>query len=124
MRGTPWSDGTVDASMGRMQTDTNYTQQFVAGPAGTHLYMPGGDPLLGARGLKGALIVKPKTDTRAHLYSDELLMQISDAWHEPETCLVQAGKGGNPKCPPIDKATFDGMYGDGSNVYPYPYYTV
>jgi iron transport multicopper oxidase len=124
VRGTPWADGTVDVSMGRIREDTNFTYLFTAGPAGTHLYMPGGDPLLGARGLKGALIVKPRVDTRAHMYAADLLMQISDAWNEPEACLVSAGEHGNPKCAPIDKATFDGMYGDGSKIYPYPSYTV
>merc|ERR1719401_1539403 len=79
---------------------------------------------MGARGLKGAFVVRPKTDTRAHLYSEDILMQISDAWHEPESCLVQDGEQGNPRCAPIDKATFDGMYGDGSKYYPYPTYEV
>jgi FtsP/CotA-like multicopper oxidase with cupredoxin domain len=124
VRGTPWADGTVDVSMGRIQTDTEVTSQFTAGPAGTHFYTTGGDPLISARGLKGALIVKPKTDTRAHMYDSDLLMQISDAWHEAEACLVSSGQYGNPKCAPIDKATFDGTYGDGSKIYPYPYYTV
>merc|ERR1719387_617822 len=79
---------------------------------------------MGARGTKGAFVVRPTTDTRAHLYQAEMLMQISDAWHEPEACLVHDGEQGNPLCAPVDRATFDGQFGDGSKYYPYHAYTV
>lgn len=51
-------------------------------------------------------------------------MQISDNWHQPEVCLTYDGVENKPLCPPVQKVTFDGMWGDGSKVYPFPEYTV
>merc|ERR1711881_490334 len=122
MHGTPWSDGTPGVSSGWIMGDTTGTISFTAGPAGTHFY--GATGLHGARGLKGAFIVKPKTETRSSLYHEEMLMQIADNWREPEVCLTYDGVSQKPLCPPIDKVTFDGMWGDGSKIHPFPSYTV
>lgn len=126
MRGTPWMDGTYGVTQAGVFPDTDFIYSFTAGPVGTHAYYGLVDPIQKARGLKGALIVRPKTDTRADLYDGEIVMQIADTWREPEICLaynhMDNEKVGN--CPPVDKVTFDGQWGDGGKYTPLPVYKV
>mmetsp|Transcript_39996 Transcript_39996/g.84538 ORF Transcript_39996/g.84538 Transcript_39996/m.84538 type:complete len:1210 (+) Transcript_39996:40-3669(+) len=122
--GTPWADGTADVSQAPLPPQNNQTYEFIATPAGTHFYTGSSNGLMAAKGLKGALIIHPTTDPRANMYDSEFLMQISDSWHEPEACFIHDGEAGNPLCPPVDRVTFDGMFGDGSKYYPYPRYEV
>jgi len=77
--------------------------------------------------MKGALIVRPKTDTRADLYDGEIIMQIADTWREPEICLAYNHMDNEKvphNCPPVDKVTFDGVWGDGGKHTPVPVYKV
>merc|ERR1711871_579542 len=80
--------------------------------------------MMGARGLKGSFVVQPRADARKKETTEDLLMQISDNWQEPEGCLTYDGVRSKPLCPPVQKVTFDGMWGDGSKLYPYAEYKV
>lgn len=123
MRGTPWSDGVPGVSQAFIMPGTNHTIEFVAGTPGTHIY--GALGVQGAQGLKGSFIVKPKHDLRSHLGLEDLLMQISDQWREPDVCLTYNGDKKQKPCPPVDKVTFDGMWGESDNkYYPLPEYKV
>jgi FtsP/CotA-like multicopper oxidase with cupredoxin domain len=127
MRGTPWMDGTYGVSQAGVFPDTDFVYSFTAGPVGTHAYYGLVDPIQKARGLKGALIVRPKTDTRADLYDEEIVMQIADTWREPEVCLMYNYMDNEKvphNCPPVDKVTFDGQWGDGGKYTPLPVYEV
>ena len=71
---------------------------------GTHIDEQVG--LVGARGLKGLFVVRPTADTRETLYDEEIVMQISDVWLEPEVCLVHDGGFlQNPMSLPIDRCS-------------------
>jgi len=126
MRGTPWMDGVYGVSQAGIFPDNDFIYSFTAGPVGTHAYYGLVDPIQKARGLKGALIVRPKTDTRADLYDGEIIMQIADSWREPEICLAynHMDNEGPHNCPPVDKVTFDGEWGDGTKYTPLPVYKV
>merc|ERR1712070_1053860 len=127
MRGTPWMDGTYGVSQAGVFPDNEFVYSFTAGPVGTHAYYGLVDPIQKARGLKGALIVRPKTDTRADLYDEEIVMQIADTWREPEVCLMYNYMDNEKvphNCPPVDKVTFDGQWGDGGKYTPLPIYNV
>jgi len=124
MKETPWADGMYGVTQAGILPENNHTYTFTASTPGTHIYVGETDGLMGARGLKGTLIVHPKVDTRKDLYSEELLMQISDAWQRPDVCLTYDDVLSKPVCSPVDKVTFDGVWGDGSKHYPFPRYNV
>merc|ERR1712176_1251827 len=73
----------------------------------------------------GAIVVHPKNDPHKHLYDEEQIVALSDEWVNPETCLKNEGaQPGNPVCAEIEKATYNGQWGDGSDEYPWPKVTV
>lgn len=122
MQGAPWMDGTFGVSQSFIMPENNFTYSFTASTPGTHMYYQVG--MMGARGLKGAFVVQPKADARSAETAEDFLMQISDTWQEPEVCLTYDGVRSKPVCPPVQKVTFDGMWGDGSKLYPFAEYNV
>jgi FtsP/CotA-like multicopper oxidase with cupredoxin domain len=122
MQGTPWMDGTFGVTQSFIMPENNFTYSFTASTPGTHMYYQAG--LMGARGLKGTLVVQPKADSRLAETTDDMLMQISDNWQQPAVCLTYDGVRSKPLCPPVQKVTFDGMWGDGGKLYPYAEYEV
>jgi iron transport multicopper oxidase len=124
MTDTPWSDGAYGITQGAITPSNSFKYSFRAEPAGTHMFVGATDAIVGARGLKGALIVRPRTEPRAHLYDEEMTMHISDSWQTPDVCLGYDGVNQLPLCPPVERITFDGMWGDGSIEYPLPVYKV
>jgi FtsP/CotA-like multicopper oxidase with cupredoxin domain len=126
LTGTPWADGTFGVSQSLIKPSNNFTYRFTADRAGTHIYQSQNGGLMGSRELKGAMIVHKLADPykAKGLYSEELIMQFSDAWKEPEICLNAALQGvqaqNAPHCPAVDKITMNGQYGDGKTDYPYP----
>ena len=104
LRGTSWADGAYGVSQAHIYPGKEFTYNFAAGPVGMHIDEQVG--LVGAWGLKRLFMVRPTTDTRETLYDEEMVMQISDPWHEPEVCLVHDGGFlQNPMRPPIDRCS-------------------
>merc|ERR1719313_594581 len=123
MQASPQADGVVGVTQKSILPGEDSDIAFTAEPAGTHLYAAGSDGLLPSRGLKGVVVVEDPQDPYGALYDSELLLQVSDAWQEPETCFLPAGAN-RSLCPPVDLITFNGAYGNGTTKYAYPYLTV
>ena len=121
---TPWSDGVHRVSHAPIAPGTNYTYKFKAWPPGSHYWHSHRDSLQVDKGLKGPIVIKrrPENEPFAGLYDDERVVFLSDEWRVPEVCLKLEGQPtdvGNPVCKEIDRATFNGQYGNGSAAYPY-----
>merc|ERR1711907_656515 len=92
---------------------------------GTHFYHAHMQALQADRGLKGPIVVHAKQDPHASLYQEEKVITLSDEWQDPGACLKAEGaQPGNPVCMEIEKATWIGVWGDGSKEYPWPKFTV
>jgi FtsP/CotA-like multicopper oxidase with cupredoxin domain len=73
------------------------------------------------KGLKGPIRIQAKNDPHKHMYDEDLIVGISDEWVNPGACLKSEGaQPGNPVCAEIEKATYNGAWGDGSDEYPWP----
>merc|ERR1712054_475410 len=54
-----------------------------------------------------------------------MIVAMSDERPNPDVCLkVEGAQPGNPVCSEIDKASWNGQWGDGSKDYPWPMVTV
>jgi len=90
--------------------------------AGTHWWHAHHMALQPDRGLKGPIVIHAKNDPHKHLYDEEKTITLSDEWQTVKACLKNEGvaKAGNPVCREIDKASWNGVWGDGSREYPWP----
>jgi FtsP/CotA-like multicopper oxidase with cupredoxin domain len=120
---TPWADGVHRVTQAAIMPGENYTYKFKAWPPGTHFWHSHMDSLQVDKGLKGPIVFHKTDDPHKNLYDEELLIAISDTRRVPEICLKLEGQQadtGNPVCNEVDKATWNGKYGNGSTAYPYP----
>lgn len=125
MRGTPYEDGPFQVSQAPIMPNTNYTYEFEAYPAGTFYYHSHMDALQQSRGLKGPIVIHPKVDPFKDMYTEEMVVMVSDEWQNPEVCLkLEGAMPGNPVCSDAKYTSFNGQWGDGSDRYPYPLLTV
>jgi iron transport multicopper oxidase len=125
MKGYPAFDGVYGITQAAIPpTGGSFTYRWRAN-AGTHFYHGHMQALQPDKGLKGPIVVQAKNDPHKHLYDEERIISISDAWANPEVCLrAEGAQPGNPVCAEIDKTTWNGVWGDGSDEYPWPMVTV
>jgi len=125
MRGFPAFDGVYGVTQAGIPAQGgNFTYRWVAS-VGTHFYHAHMQALQADRGMKGPIVVKAKNDPHASLYTEERVVALSDEWVNPDVCLKAEGaQPGNPVCAEIQKATMNGVWGDGSSEYPWPMLTV
>merc|ERR1711871_691557 len=103
----------------------SFTYRFKGANPGTHFWHAHMQALQPDRGLKGPIVIHPRKDPHAYMYNEEKVISISDEWQNPDVCLrVEGANPGNPVCAEIDKASWNGQWGDGSEEYPWPLITV
>lgn len=124
VKGYPAFDGVYGVTQGAINPGTSFTYRF-RGNVGTHWYHAHMQALQVDRGLKGPIVIHAKSDPHKKMYDEERIVTISDEWANPGVCLrVEGAQPGNPVCAEIDKATWNGQWGDGSEEYPWPFITV
>lgn len=125
MKGFPAFDGVYGVTQsGIPPQGGQFTYRWVAS-VGTHFYHAHYQALQADRGLKGPIVVHGKNDPHKLLYQEEKIVTLSDEWATPGVCLrAEGAQPGNPVCAEIDKATWNGVWGDGSSDYPWPMVTV
>jgi len=125
MQGYPSMDGVYGVTQAGIPAQGgSFTYRFKANP-GTHWYHAHMQALQADRGLKGPIVIHPLKDPHKHLYDEERIVVLSDEWQNAEACLKAEGaQPGNPVCKEIERATFNGQWGDGSDEYPWPLVTV
>jgi len=124
MRGFPAFDGVYGVHQGAIGPGSSFTYRWRAN-SGTAFYHGHMQALQADKGLKGPIVVHQKDDPHKHLYDEEKIVAISDEWVDPTICLRNEGaQPGNPVCMEIEKATWNGQWGDGSDEYPWPFVTV
>lgn len=127
MPGTPYMDGARDVTQAPIMPGQNFTYRFSAWPPGTHYYHSHMDAVQGARGIRGPFIIERADDpvVEEFGYDEDLVVFMSDEWRDPSTCLkLEGAMPGNDVCADIRHASFNGMYGNGSDSFPYPLITV
>jgi FtsP/CotA-like multicopper oxidase with cupredoxin domain len=125
MRGFPAMDGVYGVTQAGIPAQGgSFTYRWRANK-GTHFYHAHMQAMQADRGLKGPIVVHAKNDPHAHLYQEERVVALSDEWQNPGECLKAEGaQPGNPVCMEIEKASWNGVWGDGSTKYPWPMVTV
>eukprot|EP00930_Biecheleria_cincta_P082909 TRINITY_DN72545_c0_g1_i1.p1 TRINITY_DN72545_c0_g1~~TRINITY_DN72545_c0_g1_i1.p1 ORF type:complete len:981 (+),score=182.08 TRINITY_DN72545_c0_g1_i1:68-2944(+) len=124
MKGFPAFDGVYGVHQGAIGPGKSFTYRWRAN-TGTHFYHGHMQALQADKGMKGPIVIHAKNDPHKHLYDDEQIVAISDEWVDPGVCLRNEGaQPGNPVCMEIEKATWNGQWGDGSDEYPWPMITV
>jgi len=124
MKGYPAFDGVYGVTQGAITTGSSFIYRWRAN-AGTHMYHAHMQALQTDKGLKGAVVIQAKNDPHKHMYTEERIVAMSDEWVNPGTCLrTEGAQPGNPVCAEIEKATFAGQWGDGSDEYPWPVISV
>lgn len=125
MVGFPSMDGVYGVTQGAiMPQGGSFTYRFRPN-VGTHFWHAHTQAMQADRGLKGPIIIHAKNDPHKHMYDEERIVTLSDQWVNPEVCLkAEGGLPGNPVCAEIDKALWNGQWGDGSEEYPWPMVTV
>jgi FtsP/CotA-like multicopper oxidase with cupredoxin domain len=88
------------------------TYSMLASSPGTY-WWHASSPLVAAQGLRGAIVIRNNS-----LSDDTKLTILSDARPTPNVCFDSAGQWDQNSCPEINKATFNGVWGDGSKEYP------
>lgn len=117
---TPYMDGARGITQAPILPQQNFTYRFTAWPPGTHYYHSHMDAVQGARGIKGALIIDRADDPFRSMYEEEQLVFLSDEWRDPSVCLkLEGAMPGNDVCADIRHASFNGIYGNGSDAYPF-----
>eukprot|EP00929_Paragymnodinium_shiwhaense_P013346 TRINITY_DN121201_c0_g1_i1.p1 TRINITY_DN121201_c0_g1~~TRINITY_DN121201_c0_g1_i1.p1 ORF type:complete len:952 (-),score=240.67 TRINITY_DN121201_c0_g1_i1:304-3159(-) len=120
MRGFPAFDGVYGVHQGAINPSESFTYRWRAN-SGTAIYHAHMQALQADKGLKGAIVIHPKEDPYKHMYDEDRVVAISDEWKNPGACLRNEGaQPGNPVCAEIDKLTWNGQWGDGSDDYPWP----
>jgi FtsP/CotA-like multicopper oxidase with cupredoxin domain len=124
MKGFPAFDGVYGVHQGAITPGSSMTYRWRAN-AGTHLWHGHMQALQADKGMKGPIVIHAKNDPHKHLYDEERIVALSDEWVNPGVCLRKEGaQPGNPVCAEIEKATWNGVWGDGSDEYPWPMVTV
>jgi len=125
MRGYPAFDGVYGVHQGAVAPQGGSMTYRWRANAGTHFYHGHMQALQADRGLKGPILVHAREDPHRRLYDEEQVVAISDEWVNPGACLRSEGaQPGNPVCAEIERATWNGQWGDGSDEYPWPLVTV
>jgi len=121
MNGWPSMDGVYGVTQGGIQAQGgSFTYRWIAN-VGTHFWHAHYQALQADRGLKGPIVIQAKNDPHKSPYQEEQIVALSDEWANPDVCLKTEGaQPGNPVCAEIDKASFNGQWGDGSKDYPWP----
>jgi FtsP/CotA-like multicopper oxidase with cupredoxin domain len=117
--GTPWDDGPAMVTQCSIAPWENYTYTFDAYPAGTHWYHSHLG-ITSAKGVMGALIVRAKDDPHADLYDEEQIVTLQDMWQIPEFGMFGGSQFANYRDREIERGMWNGVWGDGSDEYPYP----
>jgi len=122
MKGYPAYDGVYGVTQGGIPAQGgSMTYRWRSHTVGTHFWHAHFQALQADRGLKGPIVIHAKNDPHAHLYTEDKIVAISDEWPNPDVCLKAEGaQPGNPVCSEIDKASWNGQWGDGSTEYPWP----
>jgi len=125
MRGYPSMDGVYGVTQAGIAPQGGvFTYRFKAN-SGTHFWHAHMQALQADRGLKGPIVIHKRSDPHASLYDEERIVALSDEWPSAEACLrAEGAQPGNPVCAEIDKASWNGVWGDGSDEYPWPLITV
>mmetsp|Transcript_128974 Transcript_128974/g.401231 ORF Transcript_128974/g.401231 Transcript_128974/m.401231 type:complete len:652 (+) Transcript_128974:34-1989(+) len=125
MRGSPSMDGVYGVTQAGIAAQGGSFMYRFRGNAGTSFYHAHMQAMQMDRGLKGPIVIHPKKDPHGHLYDEEKIVALSDEWQNPEVCLrAEGAQPGNPVCAEIEKASWNGQWGDGSEEYPWPMVTV
>ena len=121
MYGYPSMDGVYGVTQAGISAQGgSFTYRF-KGNAGTHFWHAHMQALQPDRGLKGPIVIHKRQDPHKTMYTDEQIVSISDEWPNADACLAADGaQPGNPVCAEIDKASWNGVWGDGSDEYPWP----
>lgn len=97
------------------------TYEWLAYPAGTHYYHSHMDNVQSARGIRGAIVIRDPQDPFQDMYTEEKIVVMSDEWRDPAVCLkLEGAMPGNDVCADIRHGSFNGQYGNGTDLYPYP----
>ena len=73
--------------------------------------------------MKGAFIIDRANDPvkEKFQYDEDQVIFMSDEWRDPSVCLkLEGAMPGNDVCADIRHASFNGIYGNGSESFPYP----
>ncbi len=68
----------------------------------------------------GALIVHAKNDPYKDMYDEELIVTLQDMWKVPEFSMFGGSQFANYADREVERGLFNGVWGDGSDLYPYP----
>lgn len=123
----PYMDGARDVTQAPILPGQSFTYRFDAYPPGTHYYHSHMDAVQGARGIRGPLIIERANDSvkEEFKYDSDLVVFMADEWRDPSACLkLEGAMPGSDVCADIRHASFNGMYGNGSDAYPFPLVTV
>ncbi|CAE8719426.1 unnamed protein product [Polarella glacialis] len=124
MKGFPAFDGIYGVTQGAINPGESMTYRWRAN-AGTAWWHGHMQALQADKGLKGPIVIHAKKDPHKHLYTEERIVTLSDEWVDPGMCLrAEGAQPGNPVCAEIEKATWNGQWGDGTDEYPWPKVTV
>jgi len=75
----------------------------------------------GARGLEGPIAIERAGGPYARMYDEERVLFLSDEWRDPSVCLkVEGAMPGNDVCADIRHASFNGIFGNGSDAFSFP----
>ena len=126
MVGSPAMDGVYGVTQAGIPAQGGSMVYRFVGNAGTHFWHAHMQANQADQGLKGPIVIRPRAgDPHAGLYTEERLLVLSDEWRDPAACLrAEGAQPGNPVCAEIDKASWNGAWGDGSAEYPWPLVTV
>jgi FtsP/CotA-like multicopper oxidase with cupredoxin domain len=126
MVGSPAMDGVYGVTQAGIPAQGGSMVYRFVGNAGTHFWHAHMQANQADQGLKGPIVIRPRAgDPHAGLYTEERLLVLSDEWRDPAACLrAEGAQPGNPVCAEIDKASWNGAWGDGSAAYPWPLVTV
>jgi iron transport multicopper oxidase len=121
MRGFPSMDGVYGVTQAGIPAQGgSFTYRFRPN-AGTSFYHAHMQALQADRGLKGPIVVRARDDPHRAMYQEERVIALSDEWRNPDVCLrAEGAQPGNPVCKEIEKASWNGVWGDGSDEYPWP----
>jgi len=122
---TPFMDGARGIAQAPILPGDSFTYKFIAQNPGTHYWHSHMDSVQASRGLKGPIVIHPKVDQFKKMYTEEVVVNLSDEWRIPEVCLrLEGAMAGNDVCSDIRWGSMNGQYGNGSSAYPFPLITV
>ena len=108
---SPWNDGAPMVSECLIPAGKTITKDIIAWPAGTHMYHSHAVEQA-LEGVVGPVIVRKKLDPYANMYSEEVILTITDVYENPMMLHVNFWQ-------PLKYIAVNGKFGDGSTAYPY-----